>query len=105
VTTASNSFAVQDTSPDAINWVLACVRAHWGLNVAYSDTLTGPYAADRDTGTIWLPNGLPWRQAHAAIDRALLYMLGGCQWAREFAPPPVMITPSAKVLPLIRRVW
>lgn len=101
------AFDAPDTAPDAIAFVLRNLKRSWGFDVAFSDTLTAPYGADRKTGTIWLPNGLPWREAHARIDRAWLYMHGGSRWVHEFAPGPLPVTldPIAKVIPLVHRPW
>lgn len=91
-----------DTGSDAIDWVLSTVRS-WGLNVVFSDTLRSPYAADRSTGTILIPSGLPWPRVHSRIDRALLYMIGGESWAPEFTPQPEVSL--APVVPILRRPW
>lgn len=96
-----------DTAPDAIDFVLRLTKA-WGFDVRFTDNLSVPYAADRDAGTILLPNGLPWRHIHARLDRSFIYMIGGSRWAREFQPQsPAEPAPSDvipnNVTPLIRR--
>lgn len=106
LTTASHiSTMHDDTDPAAQAFVMRLVRS-FGFDVVYRDDMQGPYGADRDTGKILLPNGLPWRVKHSRLDRAFLYLLGGPGWAHEFAPPaPPGTNFPGNVLPLIRRVW
>jgi hypothetical protein len=105
--TASYCSTIQhdDTDPAAKAFIRRIVKA-WGFSLDYRDDLTVPYGADRPTGAILLPNGLPWRVEHARIDRAVLFLIGGADWAREFAPPaPAGLNFPGNVLPLIRRPW
>jgi hypothetical protein len=106
LTTASSSVTAQnDTDPAAIDFVIRLIRS-FGFDIQYRDDMSSPYGANRTTGTILLPSGLPWRTQHSRIDRACLYLLGGSSWAHEFRPqPPAGTTFPNNVLPLIRRVW
>lgn len=76
-----------------------------GMTVHHVPDLGAPYAANADTGRIWLPTGLDWEDAHARIDRAWLFLLGGPKLAPEFGQERVTGQGNVIHLPLLRRAW
>ena len=84
-----------------------------GIRVSYDPCLVAPYAVNPGDRVIVLPEGLTWRQRHARINRAWLFLKGGVALAPEFAgvehdnPDRHIIGGGASVspAPLLRRVW
>lgn len=72
-----------DYNCPAGRWIRSVLHS-MGIDVVVDDSIRGAYAASRSQGTMWLPPGLSWPVAHAAVDRCFLYLCGGVEFAPEF---------------------
>lgn len=99
----------------AAKWVHNRIRSY-GLSVQYRNDLgSTPYAADSRTGEIWLPDTVrDLKDAHRRLDRCVLYLAGGSEFAPEFVEVPerpawpklAATTPGAVIpFPILRRAW
>lgn len=113
-TTSDYPFVSADEAAAA--FVQERIARYDGITIEYDPHLTAPYLVHKSERLVVLPDGVPWRIAHARLNRAWLFLKGGAALAPEFAPigwdhpdMPIaeQIGPSATVIPLLplRRPW